>query len=131
MTFQARDVAESRYIFDQMAVLGPIMLALTAGTPILQGRLVVRGLLVLVHIYIRWLTPSSINDLHPHICMRQTKQDTDVRWDTIAGSVDDRTPAERGELTDPRSGHIRVYRIYQRIDDNFWVGVRLFDSCLG
>lgn len=25
-------------------------------------------------------------------------QDTDVRWDTIAGSVDDRTPAERGEV---------------------------------
>lgn len=46
MTFQARDVAESRYIFDQMAVLGPIMLALTAGTPILQGRLVVRFFLM-------------------------------------------------------------------------------------
>lgn len=24
--------------------------------------------------------------------------DTDARWDTIAASVDDRTPAERGEL---------------------------------
>ena len=42
MTFQARDIAESRYIYDQMAVLGPVLLALTAGTPILQGRLVVR-----------------------------------------------------------------------------------------
>lgn len=55
---------ESRYMFDQLAVLSPVMLALTAATPILKGRLV----------------------------------DTDVRWDTIAGAVDDRRPAERGWL---------------------------------
>ncbi|CAN0339280.1 unnamed protein product [Phaeothamnion confervicola] len=65
VTFQARDVDESRYMYDQLAVLAPIMLALTAATPILRGRLV----------------------------------DTDVRWNTIAASVDDRTPAERGELS--------------------------------
>ncbi|CBN79467.1 Glutamate cysteine ligase [Ectocarpus siliculosus] len=64
VTFQARDVDESRYMYDQLAVLSPVMLALTAATPILKGRLV----------------------------------DTDVRWDTIATSVDDRTPAERGLL---------------------------------
>lgn len=61
---QARDVDESRYMYDQLAVLSPVMLALTAATPILKGRLV----------------------------------DTDVRWNTIATSVDDRTPAERGLL---------------------------------
>lgn len=61
---QARDVDESRYMYDQLAVLSPIMLALTAATPVLKGHLV----------------------------------DTDVRWDTIASSVDDRTPAERGLL---------------------------------
>ncbi|CAM9102480.1 unnamed protein product, partial [Hapterophycus canaliculatus] len=64
VTFQARDVDESRYMYDQLAVLSPVMLALTAATPILKGRLV----------------------------------DTDVRWNTIATSVDDRTPAERGLL---------------------------------
>ena len=63
-TRQARDVEESRYMYDQLAVLSPVMLALTAATPILKGRLV----------------------------------DTDVRWNTIATSVDDRTPAERGLL---------------------------------
>lgn len=63
---QARDVDESRYMYDQLAVLSPVMLALTAATPILKGRLV----------------------------------DTDVRWNTIATSVDDRTPAERGLLDD-------------------------------
>ena len=36
VTFQARDIDESRYMYDQLAVLGPIMLALTAGTPILK-----------------------------------------------------------------------------------------------
>eukprot|EP00752_Nemacystus_decipiens_P010042 g8955.t1 len=66
VTFQARDVEESRYMYDQLAVLSPVMLALTAATPILKGRLV----------------------------------DTDVRWNTIATSVDDRTPAERGLLED-------------------------------
>ena len=39
VTFQARDVDESRYMYDQLAVLAPIMLAMTAATPIFQGRL--------------------------------------------------------------------------------------------
>jgi len=62
VTFQARDIHESRHLYDQLAVLTPIMLALSASTPILKGRLA----------------------------------DTDVRWATIAASVDDRTPQERG-----------------------------------
>lgn len=66
MTFQARDCDESRYIYDQFAVLAPILLALTAATPIQKGRLA----------------------------------DTDVRWNTIAASVDDRTPAELGEVNE-------------------------------
>ena len=64
VTFQARDVDESRYMYDQLAVLAPIMLAMTAATPIFKGRLA----------------------------------DVDARWDVIAQSVDDRTPAERGEV---------------------------------
>ena len=62
VTFQARNLAESRQLYDQLAILAPMLLALTAGCPILKGRLA----------------------------------DTDVRWDVIAASVDDRTPAERG-----------------------------------
>ena len=38
MTFQGRDVDESRYMYDQLAVLAPIMLAMTAATPIFKGR---------------------------------------------------------------------------------------------
>jgi glutamate--cysteine ligase catalytic subunit len=39
VTFQAADVNESRYLYDQMAVIAPIMMALTAATPIFAGRL--------------------------------------------------------------------------------------------
>eukprot|EP00316_Scyphosphaera_apsteinii_P011375 CAMPEP_0119346040 /NCGR_PEP_ID=MMETSP1333-20130426/107801_1 /TAXON_ID=418940 /ORGANISM="Scyphosphaera apsteinii, Strain RCC1455" /LENGTH=699 /DNA_ID=CAMNT_0007358535 /DNA_START=74 /DNA_END=2173 /DNA_ORIENTATION=+ len=63
VTFQARDVDESRHLYDHLAVLSPVLLAATAATPVLHGRLA----------------------------------STDVRWNTISSSVDDRTPAERGE----------------------------------
>jgi len=39
ITFQAEDMDESRFMYDQLAVLAPIMMALTASTPILKGRL--------------------------------------------------------------------------------------------
>ena len=39
VTFQARDIDESRHLYDHLAVLSPIMLALTAATPVLKGRL--------------------------------------------------------------------------------------------
>eukprot|EP00934_Nitzschia_sp_Nitz4_P007972 Nitzschia sp. Nitz4//scaffold57_size113557//74748//78101//NITZ4_004000-RA/size113557-processed-gene-0.140-mRNA-1//1//CDS//3329554873//7962//frame0 len=39
ITFQAKDIDESRFIYDQLAVMAPIMMALTASTPILKGRL--------------------------------------------------------------------------------------------
>lgn len=37
VTFQARDVAESRLLYDQLAVLSPMMLALTAASPVWRG----------------------------------------------------------------------------------------------
>jgi glutamate--cysteine ligase catalytic subunit len=39
ITFQAKDMEESRFIYDQLAVLAPIMMALTASTPLLRGRI--------------------------------------------------------------------------------------------
>lgn len=53
-------------MYDQFAVLAPIMLAMTAASPIFKGRL----------------------------------SDVDGRWNVIAASVDDRTPAERGLLSE-------------------------------
>lgn len=39
VTFQAKNMNESRYLYDQLAVLAPIMMAMTAATPVLKGRL--------------------------------------------------------------------------------------------
>lgn len=39
VTFQARDVAESRHLYDALAVLAPLFQALTAATPIMKGKL--------------------------------------------------------------------------------------------
>ncbi|CAD6500874.1 BgTH12-06579 [Blumeria graminis f. sp. triticale] len=63
ITFQARDLGESRLLYDQLSPLAPIFLALTAATPIYKGFLA----------------------------------DTDVRWNQIGASVDDRTREELGE----------------------------------
>jgi len=39
ITFQAKDIDESRFIYDQLAVMAPIMMALTASTPVMKGRI--------------------------------------------------------------------------------------------
>jgi glutamate--cysteine ligase catalytic subunit len=39
VTFQASDVQQARTLYDQLAVMAPIMLALTAGSPIWKGML--------------------------------------------------------------------------------------------
>lgn len=64
VTMQSETLTSARRSYDQMAAVAPVLLALTAATPVLKGRLV----------------------------------DTDARWNYIGASVDDRTPAERGEV---------------------------------
>lgn len=39
VTIQGRDLGESRYLYDQLAVMAPLMLALTAATPAVRGLL--------------------------------------------------------------------------------------------
>ena len=63
ITFQAKNINEGRKMYDQLSPLGPVMLTLTAATPIYKGFLV----------------------------------DTDVRWNQVSRSVDDRTAEELGE----------------------------------
>eukprot|EP01041_Mallomonas_annulata_P007504 gene7504-15355_t len=65
ITMQCRSEFESRLLADQLAILSPLFLALSASSPIFHGHLV----------------------------------DTDTRWDVISQAVDDRTPAERGEVS--------------------------------
>ena len=51
VTFQASDIDESRFLYDQLAVLAPIMMALTAATPIVKGRLAATD--------VRWSCPAG------------------------------------------------------------------------
>lgn len=74
VTIQGRDMSESRFLYDQLAVMAPLMLALTAATP------AVRGLLA----------------------------DTDVRWNTISASVDDRTDDEVSSGVLPKSRYSSI-----------------------
>jgi glutamate--cysteine ligase catalytic subunit len=74
-TFQARDIYEARCLYDHLAVLCPIFLALTAATPI------VRGLLA----------------------------ETDVRWNIVSASVDDRTPEEKLTIAKSRYDSVSCY----------------------
>lgn len=58
VTFQAADVDESRYLYDQMSVLAPIMMAMTAATPIFAGRLTATD--------VRWhIISASVDDRTP------------------------------------------------------------------
>jgi glutamate--cysteine ligase catalytic subunit len=38
VTLQCRNVNEARHLYDQLAVLSPLMLALTAASPFFKGR---------------------------------------------------------------------------------------------
>lgn len=71
-TFQCCNINEARVFYDQLAVLTPILMALSAAAPIYRGYLA----------------------------------DTDVRWNVISSSVDDRTDEERG--TKPLNRHPRT-----------------------
>ena len=63
VTVQTKNLGEARKLYDQLLPMGPILLALTAATPMAKG----------------FLT------------------DTDIRWNTIAAAVDDRTCEEIGD----------------------------------
>uniref|UniRef100_A0A5S6Q6Z0 Glutamate--cysteine ligase n=1 Tax=Trichuris muris TaxID=70415 RepID=A0A5S6Q6Z0_TRIMR len=82
VTFQAVDVEEARWLYDQLTPITPIVLALSASTPIYRGYLA----------------------------------DVDCRWNIIAASVDDRTPAERGLVPLPEGAFRLTKSRYDSID---------------
>lgn len=58
VTFQASDIDEARYLYDQLNPLAPIMMALTAATPIFRGHL--------ANVEVRWSAVSaSVDDRTP------------------------------------------------------------------
>jgi len=55
VTFQARDISESRHLYDHLAVFTPILMALTAATPFLRGWLMEED--------VRWsIVSQSVDD---------------------------------------------------------------------
>ncbi|KAI6040303.1 glutamate-cysteine ligase-domain-containing protein [Pisolithus marmoratus] len=82
LTFQCCNVNEARRMYDALIPIAPIMLALTAASPIWRGYLA----------------------------------DVDCRWNVIAGSVDDRTPEERGLEPLKNSRYIIPKSRYDSVD---------------
>lgn len=67
-TFQACNIYEARHFYDQLAVMSPIMLAITAGTPILRG--------LLADTDVRWaVIAGSVDDRTPEELGQQPLKD--------------------------------------------------------
>mmetsp|Transcript_4566 Transcript_4566/g.5256 ORF Transcript_4566/g.5256 Transcript_4566/m.5256 type:complete len:579 (-) Transcript_4566:580-2316(-) len=92
VTFQARDLKESRHLYDQLAVLCPIFLALTAGTPVFKG--------LLADTDVRWSTIS---------------QSVDCRTPVEVGCVDKNITLPGAEMPQRGTKKIRKSR-YDSID---------------
>ena len=81
ITFQASNVDEARRVYDTLIPVGPIMVSHSRPTA-QEGQL-------------RQNTPQlALTAAAP--VFRGYLADVDCRWNVIAGSVDDRTPEERG-----------------------------------
>ncbi|KAJ0408921.1 hypothetical protein ATCC90586_005958 [Pythium insidiosum] len=93
VTFQAKNIGESRHLYDHLGVLSPILLALTAATPILKGRLADTD--------VRWATISaSVDDRTPQELGEAELPDDDAtraRYAKMAGNGSKRLPKSRYE----------------------------------
>ena len=92
ITFQARDLDESRFLYDQLAVMCPIMLALSAGCPILKG--------LLADTDVRWSVIS---------------QSVDCRTPVEYGCVDEPSIVNDGQVPQRGSMKLRKSR-YDAVD---------------
>lgn len=87
ITFQAKNITEGRKLYDQLSPLGPIMLALTAATPIYKG--------FLADTDVRWnqisravddRTPEELGErVSPNRCKSCYVAETYSHWETTDG----------------------------------------------
>ncbi|TMW62156.1 hypothetical protein Poli38472_009649 [Pythium oligandrum] len=93
VTFQAKNIGESRHLYDHLGVLSPILLALTAATPILKGRLADTD--------VRWATISAaVDDRTPQelgLADPPTDEETRQKYAKMAGNGSKRLPKSRYE----------------------------------
>lgn len=97
VTFQARNVGEARRLYDHLAVLSPLLLALTASTPFYRGRVSDND--------VRWTVISqSVDDRTPEERGSGPGAINKSRYDSIdtylggAGGADDRLRPEYNDL---------------------------------
>ncbi|RKP02081.1 hypothetical protein CXG81DRAFT_11207 [Caulochytrium protostelioides] len=77
VTFQACRIEEARKLYDHLAVLTPVFLALSAGTPVFRGHL--------ADVDCRWnVISASVDDRTP--CERGARHNADRRCDAAVGS---------------------------------------------
>ncbi|KAL7689186.1 putative glutamate-cysteine ligase catalytic subunit [Plasmopara halstedii] len=93
VTFQAKNVGESRHLYDHLGVLSPILLGLTAATPILKGRLADTD--------VRWATISAaVDDRTPQElgeALPPASPDIIAQYAKMAGNGVKRLPKSRYE----------------------------------
>lgn len=93
VTFQAKNIGESRHLYDHLGVLSPLLLALTAATPILKGRLADTD--------VRWATISAaVDDRTPQeLGEAELSMDasTQAKYAKMAGNGSKRLPKSRYE----------------------------------
>jgi glutamate--cysteine ligase catalytic subunit len=93
VTFQAKNMGESRHLYDHLGVLSPILLALTAATPILKGRLADTD--------VRWATISAaVDDRTPQelgVADMPKDEETLQKYGRMAGNGSKRLPKSRYE----------------------------------
>ena len=78
ITFQAKNITEGRMLYDQLSPLGPIMLALTAATPVYKG--------FIANTDVRWNQISRAVDcrtpqeLGEEVCVNPTRETKHVAY---------------------------------------------------
>ena len=96
VTFQAQNVDESRHLYDQLAVLTPLMLALTAATPAARG--------VLLDTDSRWdIISQSVDDRTPAERMPTRPPTRDASKRGSPADADGSAPASASEPPPPVS----------------------------
>ncbi len=110
VTFQAKDLAESRYLYDQLSILSPICVRVPVGCkspppPALMFISFHCPLFLMAVIQMALTAGSPV--FHGKLV------DTDTRWDVISSSVDCRTPAERGLSTEVSVSARRLVLVFR------------------
>eukprot|EP01116_Phalansterium_solitarium_P017337 TRINITY_DN4247_c0_g1_i1.p1 TRINITY_DN4247_c0_g1~~TRINITY_DN4247_c0_g1_i1.p1 ORF type:complete len:634 (+),score=230.49 TRINITY_DN4247_c0_g1_i1:101-2002(+) len=119
VTFQCRDIGEARYVYDQFAVLSPIMLALGAATPIFRGYLADTD--VRWHLIAAAVDDRTAGERGERLPKRAERRIPKSRYESASCFISDRgLGARRHELNDlepPIDDDVRQTLVENGVDD--------------